>query len=102
LQLFLVVVRRGFFDLRLDLGYTTSDVGLLANAVDDGGVFLVNAGAFCTAQHVQGYVFQLDAQVFRNHLTAREGGDVFQHGLATIAEARSLDGTNLQTATQLV
>ena len=33
---------------------------------------------------------------------AGDGGDVFQHGLAAIAEARSLDGRNLEAAAQLV
>ena len=37
--------------------------------------------AFCTAQHVERHVLKLDAQIFRNHLTARKGCDVFQHGL---------------------
>ena len=42
LQLFLVVVGGGLFDLRLDLGDAGLDVGLLAGAVDDGGVVLVD------------------------------------------------------------
>ena len=32
----------------------------------------------------------------------REDGDVLEHGLAAIAEARSLDGSNLEAAAQLV
>ena len=35
-------------------------------------------------------------------LAVGEHGDVFQHGLAAIAEARRLDGRDLQTAAQLV
>jgi hypothetical protein len=54
------------------------------------------------AEHVQGHVFQLDAEVFGDHLAAGQDGDVFQHGLAAVAEARSLDGSNLEAATQLV
>ncbi len=37
-------------------------------------------------------VLELDAEVFGDELAAGEDGDVFQHGLAAIAEARGLDG----------
>ncbi len=47
-------------------------------------------------------VLQLDAQIFGDGLATGEDGDVLQHGLAAIAEARSLDGRDLQRATQLV
>ena len=33
---------------------------------------------------------------------AGDGGDVLEHGLAAIAEAGSLDGSNLEAAAQLV
>ena len=42
LQLLPVVVRGSFLDLRLDLGNTRLDVGLLARATDDRGVFFVD------------------------------------------------------------
>jgi hypothetical protein len=42
LQLLAVVVRGGLLDLRLDLRDAGLDVGLLAGAVDDRGVFLVD------------------------------------------------------------
>ncbi len=35
-------------------------------------------------------------------LAAGEGGDILQHRFAAIAEARSLDGRDLQRATQFV
>src|SRR5690606_39857343 len=45
---------------------------------------------------------KLDAEVFRDHLTTGEDGDVLEHGLAAVTKARSLDGGDLQAATQLV
>jgi hypothetical protein len=45
---------------------------------------------------------ELDAEVFGDGLAAGEDGDVLEHGLAAIAEARSLDGSDVQRATQLV
>ena len=54
------------------------------------------------AQHVEGDVFELDAEVFADHLAAGQDGDVFEHGLAPIAEARRLDRRDLQTAAQFV
>ena len=47
-------------------------------------------------------VFQLNAQVFKDGLAAGQNGDVFQHGLAAVAEARGLDGGDAQAAAQLV
>src|ERR1017187_5290936 len=102
LQFLLVVVRGCFLDLRLDLRHARLDLGLLAGAVDDGGVFLVDHHLLGAAQHVDGDVLELDAEIFRDRLAAGQDGDVLQHGLAAIAEARSLDGRNLEAATQAV
>src|SRR6185312_2258164 len=102
LQLLLVVVRRGLFDLRLDLRDAGLDVLLAARTVDDRGVVLVDANLLGRAQHVQLDVLELDAEVFADHLAAGDDRDVFQHGLAAIAEAWRLDGSNLETTTQLV
>ncbi len=49
-----------------------------------------------------GDVFELDAEIFRDRLAAGQDSDVLQHGLAAIAEARRLDGSNLEAAAQLV
>src|SRR5665647_2538815 len=102
LQLFLVIVRGCFLDLRLDLGDARLDLGLLAGAVDDGGVFLVDHHLLGAAQHVDGDVLELDAEIFRDRLAAGQDRDVLQHGLAAISEARSLDGRDLQAATETV
>src|SRR3989449_1519920 len=102
LQLLTVVVRGGLLDLRLDLGNAGVDVGLLAGAVDDRGVFLVDHHLLGAAEHLQGDVLELDAEIFRDRLTAGQNRDVLQHGLAAIAEARSLDGGDLEATTQTV
>ena len=47
-------------------------------------------------------VLELDAEVFRDRLAAGQDRDVLQHGLAAIAEARRLDGRDLEAAAQLV
>src|SRR6185312_3589851 len=101
LQLLLVVVARGLFDLRLDLRNAGLDVALLAGAVDDGGVVLVDADLLRRAQHADLDVLELDAEIFGDHLAAGDDGDVFEHRLATIAEARRLHRRDLQTAAQL-
>src|SRR6202035_3036442 len=102
LQLLAVVVRGGFLDLRLDLRHACLDVGLLAGAVDDGGVLLVDHHLLGATEHGERDVLHLDAEIFRDRLTAGQNRDVLQHRLAAIAEARSLDGRDLQTATQTV
>jgi hypothetical protein len=47
-------------------------------------------------------VLQLDAEVFGDDLAAGQDSDVLQHGLAAVAEARGLDGSDLEAAAQLV
>ena len=78
------------------------DVGLLAGAVDDGGLFLLDDHLLGAAEHGRGDVLELDAEVLRDQLAAGEDRDVLEHGLAAVAEARRLHGRNLQAAAQLV
>src|SRR5690606_38097023 len=49
-----------------------------------------------------GDVLKLDAKIFGDRLTAGQDCQILKHCLAAIAEARSLDSSNLQAATQLV
>src|SRR5277367_6141660 len=102
LQLLAVVVRSGLLDLRLYLIDAGLDVLLLAGAVDDRGLFLLDHDLLGAAEHRRRHAFELDAEIFGNELAAGEDGDVFQHRLAAIAEARRLHGRDLQPAAQLV
>ena len=78
------------------------DVRLLAGAVDDRGVLLVDHHLLGVAEHVERDVLELDAEILADRLAAGQDGDVLQHGLAAIAEARRLHGRDLQAAAQLV
>src|SRR6266568_4639676 len=102
LELFLVVIAGGVFDLRADLLDTAFDVHGLAGAFDDRGVVLVDGDLLGAAEVLKLHVLELDAEVFGDGLAAGEGGDVFEHSLAAIAEARGLDGSALQRAAELV
>src|SRR5690606_25047938 len=102
LQLFTVVVGSGFFDLDADLLDARFDRLAVASAVDDGGVFLAHFDALGLAQLLQGGFFKRHAGFFGNNHAAGQDGDVFQHGLAAVAEARRLDGGGLQDATDVV
>ena len=74
----------------------------LAGAFDDRGVVLVDGDFLGAAEVLDLHVLELDAEVFGDGLAAGEGRDVFEHGLAAIAEAGGLDGGALQRAAQLV
>src|SRR5712664_859766 len=102
LQLLTVVVRGGFLDLRLDLIDPRFDVGLLAGAAHDRGVFLVDHHLLGATEHRERDVLPLDAEIFRNRMTAGQNPQGLKHRLAAIAEARSLDGCDLEAATQTV
>src|SRR5260221_810056 len=102
LQLLTIVVRGGFLDLRLDLIDPRLDVGLLPSAVDDGGVLLVDHHLLGAAEHGERDVLHPDAEIFGYRLAARHNRAVLQHGLAAIAEARSLHGCDLEATAQTV
>ena len=102
LQFLLVVVRRRGFHLGLNLADAAGDGLFRALAVHDGRVVLVDDDFLGRAEVLQGRVFELVALLFADNGTAREGSNVFQHGLAAVAEAGSLHGRDFQRAAQLV
>ena len=76
LELLAVVVAGGVFDLALDLADAVGDVLLLAGAVDDGGVVLVDLDGLRGAELVKGGVLELEAEFL---------GDDFAFGAQMIA-----------------
>src|SRR5215813_3589215 len=102
LQLLAVVVRRGLLDLRLDLADARLDVLLLAGAIDDRGLLLLDDDLLGAPEHGGGHVLELDAELLRNELAAGEDRDVLEHGLAAVAEAGGFDGGDLESAAKLV
>src|SRR6267378_4904366 len=79
LQLFLVVVGGGVFDLGADLLHTAFDVRGLAGAFDDRGVVLVDGDLLGAAEVLELHILELDAEVFGDGLAASKSGDVFEH-----------------------
>src|SRR6266571_1339579 len=102
LQLLAIVVGGRLFDLGADLLHPALGVGALAPALDDGRVVLVRGDLLGLAEVLDLEVLELDAEVLGDALAAGEDGDVLEHGLAAIAEARRLDGEHLKRAAQLV
>ena len=92
LQLLLVVVRRGLLDRDADLLDAALDLVLLAGAVDDRRVVLVDDDPLGAAEVGDHGVLELEADFLADDLAAGEDRDVLQHRLAAIAEARRLDG----------
>ncbi len=74
----------------------------LPDAVDDRRVLLLDADLLGLAQHVERDVFELDAEVFADHLAAGQDRDVLEHRLAPVAKARRLDRRDLEPAAQFV
>src|SRR5882762_1800970 len=102
LQFLAVVVAGGLVDLAANFFHAALHITRLAFAFDDGRVVLVDGDFLGLSEIGQLHVLQLDAQIFRDRLAAGQGCDVLQHCLPTIAEARSLDGRDLQRATKFV
>ena len=102
LEFLAVVVGIGVFDLSLDLVDSALDVGFVASALDDRRLILGDNHALGGAEQIECGVLQLETDVFADDLPTGEDGDVLQHRLAALAEARGLDGNRLERATDLV
>ena len=64
--------------------------------------FLADFDALGLAQVLQRGVLERQADFFGDHRAAGQDGDVFEHGLAAVAEARRLDGAGLEDAADVV
>src|SRR5205085_3814678 len=73
-----------------------------ARALDNRRVLLVNDDALGPSQVFKRDALQLDAEVFRDDAPARQDRDVFEYGLASVAEGGGLDGADLYRAAQSV
>ena len=102
LQLLAVVVRSRLLDLRPDLLDAPFDVRLLAGAVDDGRIVLVDDRALAAPEVLQGDVLELEPELLGDHAAAGENRDGLEHGLAAVAEARRLHRRGVQRAADLV
>src|SRR5690606_15848472 len=102
LQLLAVVVAVRVVDLGADLVDPTGDGVGITGTLDDRGLVLGDDNLASVAQQVQLRGLQLEADLLGDDLAAGEDRDVGQHGLATVTEARSLDGDGLEVATDLV
>src|SRR5690554_280361 len=95
LQLFTIIIGRGFFDLSTDLLYACFDVGFRTGTINNHGVFLGDVDALGSTQLFQSHGFQAQANLFGDHLTTADHGNILQHRLATVTEARCFHGTDL-------
>ena len=102
LQLLAVVVAGGLVDLAANFLHAAFDLAVLALALDDGRVVLVDGDFLGLAEIGHLDVLKLDAEVFGDGFAAGQDCDVLQHGLATVAESRGLHGRHVQRAAQLV
>src|SRR5690606_26497231 len=102
LELLAVVVRRRRLDLRLDLADAGLDHVLRALAADERGVVLVDDDALGAAEVVERGVLEAVPLLLGDDGAAGEDGDVLEHGLPAVAEARRLHGGHAEGAAELV
>ena len=73
----------------------------VAGAVDDGGVVLGDHDARGAAESRQRDGVELEADLLADDVAAGEDGDVCEHRLAAVAEARGLDGRDVDVPRSL-
>ena len=102
LQLLTIVVRIGIGDLATNLSDAGSHILLGAATGHDGGLVLGDNDLLGGTKHGHVDGIKLQAQLIRHHLGTGQDGHILQHGLATIAKARSLNSAGLESATDIV
>src|SRR5260370_16036872 len=102
LELLLVVVRGGLFDLHAELLDATFDLAGLAGARDDRRVVLVDGHLLGAAQVLNLHVLELYAEVLCDGFPTPENVNVLMHGLAAVTPAPGLLRRALQRAAQLI
>ena len=102
LELFTIIIRGGVFNLGPNLGDSAFDLVLCSGAFNNGGVIFVDIDSFGASKIGDSGIFQFKSDLFTDNLTAGQDGYIFQHGFTAIAESRGFNGTNFQSAPQLV
>src|SRR3954469_22553854 len=102
LELLAVVVGVRLVDLGADLVHPAGDLLGVTGALDDRRLVLGDRDLAGPAEQVEVRGLQLEADLLRDDLATGEDGDVTEHGLAPVAEARGLDGDGLEGAANLV
>ena len=102
LELLAVEVRVGVLDFGFDLVDAALDRRGVTGAVDDRGRVLGDHHATGASELGELGVLELQAHLLGDHLAVGEDRDVLEHPLATVAEARRLDGHTGERAAQLV
>ena len=85
-----------------DLLATLSDSVLATLAVQEDGVLLCDGDSTSGTEHVGGSLLELDIEVIAEDRTVGQDSKIAKDGLAVVTEARSLDGCDLELATELV
>src|SRR6185503_4193579 len=102
LELLLVEVAGGLFDLCLDLFHAGHDLFLRAVALDERRLVLVGRDTTRATEVLDRRRVELAARLFGDDVAAGEDRDVLEHGLAAVAEARRLHAEDVQRAAELV
>ena len=102
LELLSVEIGLGLFDLFLDLSDAGSKSFLVAEAVNDDCIFLLNLDALGAAELVNGGILELKAKVGADNCAACQDRDILKHCFPSVAIAGSLDSNYAESAAQLV
>ena len=101
LELLAVPLGIGVLNFCLDLLDAIGNGFNVTGAAHDGRVVLRDDNTLCGAELAELGRLEVEAEIRRDDLSAREDRDVLHHGLAAVAEGRSLYSGALEGAAQL-
>ena len=102
LQFLFIEIGSGLSHSSLDLSDSVLDCLLVAKAVNDNGILLLNLNGLRTAELLHGSILQLQAKLAGDNLSAGQDCDILQHLFSSVAIARCLDSNYVEGTAQLV
>src|SRR5699024_8349707 len=90
------------FNLTFDLIYASLNITVFAMSANNSSIVFGDVYTISYTQIIQRSIFQFVAAFFRDHCTARQNTDIFEHLLTTITESGCLNSSNLQRSAQYV
>ncbi len=97
-----VIIRSRLFDLCSDLLDPCLDIFAFSLSFNDRRVVFVDHDLFGVTQPFHTDVLELHTDIFSDHLSSGEDGDIFQHGFSSVAESRSFNRSAMEGSFKLV
>src|SRR5699024_8616243 len=86
----------------LDLSNSVCDGSFIAASVNDNCVFFLDLNRFCTSKLLHRCLFEIQAKLLGDHLSACQDCDILKHLFSSVAISRCFYSRNIKCTAQFV